>query len=235
MRNFSIMIFLCILCTACSSDFYGELVTKEYTMNTPYTGLDAGRAFEVTTSDEVSSVVITVGEKVVNRVEVKVIDGVLHIGFKWGTLYNGPAKAVIPTNAALRSIELSGAAVFTGDLNGQDVDIELSGASQYNGTVGAKELDIELSGASEANVVGICETDMDIDLSGASTLRAANLYAQSVEGEMSGASNAEVTCCTKLEVELSGASGLIYGTTNADCNPIVNCLTSGGSTVTRRR
>jgi len=210
-------------------------VTREYPINAAFTQLDVSHAFDVTVSDEVSNVVVTVGEKAINRVEVKVVDGTLYIGFKWGTIYSVPAKAIIPANIVLRGVELSGASSFIGDLVGQDVDIELSGASNYSGNVQATELDIELSGASTAHVTGLCQTDMDIDLSGASDLHAANLSAQSVEGALSGASNADVTCCTKLEVELSGASDLTYGTIDETCNPFVNCSTSGGSTVSRRR
>ena len=229
MKNIVILLSLSILFFCCTKD-WGTPATRNYPINGAYTKLDVSNAFDVTVSDQVTDVVVTVGELAHDRVVVRVVDGELQIGFKPNTNYSGKATAVIPA-AVLRKLDLSGASSFTGDLRGDDVDIELSGASTYRGTVEATELDIDLSGASDAILSGACQTKMEIDLSGASTLKAANLSAMSVYGEMSGASDADVTLCSDLNVELSGASTLTYGTTSEDCHPVVNCSTSGASTV----
>jgi hypothetical protein len=233
MKNIVILVSLSIFFFGCTKD-WGTPVTKNYPINGAYTKLDVSNAFDVTVSDQVPDVVVTVGELAHDRVVVRVVDGELQIGFKPNTMYNGKAVAVIPANANLSDLELSGASSFTGDLRGDDVDIELSGASTYRGTVEATELDIDLSGASDAILSGACQTKMEIDLSGASTLKAANLSAMSVYGEMSGASDADVTVCSDLNVQLSGASTLTYGTSSEDCHPVVNCSTSGASTVQPR-
>ncbi|MBR4637868.1 MAG: DUF2807 domain-containing protein, partial [Bacteroidales bacterium] len=204
MKNIVILLSLSLLFFGCTKD-WGTPVTKNYPINGAYTKLDVSNAFDVTVSDQVTDVVVTVGELAHDRVVVRVVDGELQIGFKPNTNYSGKAKAVIPATV-LRKLDLSGASSFTGDLRGDDVDIELSGASTYRGTVVATELDIDLSGASDAILSGACQTKMGIDLSGASTLKAANLSAMSVFGEMSGASDADVTVCSDLNVELSGAS-----------------------------
>lgn len=232
MKNIVILLSLSILFFGCTKD-WGTPATKNYPINGAYTKLDVSNAFEVTVSDQVTDVVVTVGELAHDRVVVKVVDGELQIGFKPNTNYSGKAKAVIPA-AVLRKLDLSGASSFTGDLRGDDVDIELSGASTYRGTVETTELDIDLSGASDAILSGACQTKMEIDLSGASTLKAANLSAMSVFGEMSGASDADVTVCSDLNVELSGASTLTYGTSSEDCHPNVNCSASGSSVVKPR-
>lgn len=233
MKNIVILLSLSILFFGCTKD-WGTPATKNYPINGAYTKLDVSNAFDVTVSDQVTEVVVTVGELAHDRVVVRVVDGELQIGFKPNTMYNGKAVAVIPANANLSDLELSGASSFTGDLRGDDVDIELSGASTYRGTVEATELDIDLSGASDAILSGACQTKMEIDLSGASTLKAADLSAMSVYGKMSGASDADVTVCSDLNVELSGASTLTYGTSSEDCHPVVNCSTSGASTVQPR-
>ena len=232
MKNIVILLSLSILFFGCTKD-WGTPATKNYPINGAYTKLDVSNAFDVTVSDQVTDVVVTVGELAHDRVVVRVVDGELQIGFKPNTNYSGKATAVIPA-AVLRKLDLSGASSFTGDLRGDDVDIELSGASTYRGTVEATELDIDLSGASDAILSGACQTKMEIDLSGASTLKAANLSSMSVYGEMSGASDADVTVCSDLNVELSGASTLTYGTSSEDCHPVVNCSTSGASTVQPR-
>ena len=232
MKKTLVILSLCALFFGCTKD-WGTPATKNYPISGAYTKLDVSNAFDVTVSDQVTDVVVTVGELAHDRVVVRVVDGELQIGFKPNTNYSGKAKAVIPA-AVLRKLDLSGASSFTGDLRGDDVDIELSGASTYRGTVEATELDIDLSGASDAILSGACQTKMEIDLSGASTLKAANLSAMSVYGEMSGASDADVTVCSDLNVELSGASTLTYGTSSEDCHPVVNCSTSGASTVQPR-
>lgn len=232
MKNIVILLSLIIFFFGCTKD-WGTPATKNYPINGAYTKLDVSNAFEVTVSDQVTEVVVTVGELAHDRVVVKVVDGELQIGFKPNTNYSGKATAVIPA-AVLRKLDLSGASSFTGDLRGDDVDIELSGASTYRGTVEATELDIDLSGASDAILSGACQTKMEIDLSGASTLKAADLSAMSVYGEMSGASDADVTVCSALNVQLSGASTLTYGTSSEECHPNVNCPASGGSVVKPR-
>ena len=236
MKNILFLLSISILFLGCTKD-WGTPATKNYPISGAFTKLEVSNAFEVTVSDQVTDVVVTVGELAQERVVVRVVDGELQIGFKQNTFGFQPnckAVAVIPANANLSDLELSGASSFTGDLRGADVDIELSGASTYRGNVEATELDIDLSGASDAIIHGVCQTKMDIDLSGASTLKAADLSAMSVSGEMSGASDADVTVCSALNVELSGASTLTYGTSSEECHPNVNCPASGGSVVKPR-
>ncbi len=72
---------------------------------------------------------------------------------------------------------------------------------------------------------------INLDISGASTAFVNGYCQEKMEIYLSGASDADVTVCSSLNVELSGASTLIYGTVSDECDPIVNCNTSGGSTV----
>ena len=234
MKKNIFMITVCaLLLVGCTKD-WGDPTTRNYPINGAFTELDVSNAFHVTVSDQVTDVVVTVGDLAHDRVIVKVVNGELHIGFKPNTMYNGTATAIIPASANLRSVELSGASSFTGDLNGHNVDIELSGASHFRGNVDADEIDLDLSGASKAVMSGFCQEKMDIDLSGASSLEASLLETPSFFGNLSGASTADVTVCTNLNVSLSGASTLIYGLVSPECNPYINCPCSGGSTVRPR-
>ncbi|MBO4489182.1 MAG: DUF2807 domain-containing protein [Bacteroidales bacterium] len=235
MKKIIIMLSLCALFFGCTREYGGVPTTKNYPISGPFTGLDVSNAFQVTVSDEVTDVVVTVGELAHDRVYVSVVDGKLRIGFKPNTRYKGEAIAIIPANANLRELDLSGASSFSGNLRGEEVEIDLSGASTYRGAVEATEIEVDLSGASDAFISGSCQNKMDMDLSGASTLKAANLSTQSVHGEMSGASDADVTICTELKVELSGASTLTYGTVSDECNPMIECPASGASTINHRR
>lgn len=233
MRRTILLFAILGLFASCAKD-YGEPATKNFPISGTYTGLSVSHSFQVTVSDQVTDVVVTVGEKALDKVKVEIKDGTLHIGFGWWDSYNGTATAVIPAGATIDELDLSGASSFKGDLSGLDVDIDLSGASVYKGNVTATDLDVDLSGASIATVSGDCQNTMDIEISGASKLHAADLNTQSVKGGISGASTADVTCCTSLKVNLSGASKLTYGTTDLSCNPVVDCETTGSSTVSRR-
>ena len=233
MKKTIILLSLCALFFGCTKD-WGTPTTRNYPINGAFTELDVSNAFHVTVSDEVTDVVVTVGELAQDGVYVRVVDGELQIGFRPNTMYNGTATAIIPATANLRSVELSGASTFTGDLNGHDVDIDLSGASHFHGSVDADEIDLDLSGASKAVMSGFCQEKMDVDLSGASTLEASLLETPSVYGSLSGASTADVTVCSNLNVSLSGASTLIYGLVSPDCNPYINCPCTGSSTVRPR-
>ncbi|MBP5341114.1 MAG: DUF2807 domain-containing protein [Bacteroidales bacterium] len=232
MKRTFLLLAICALFIGCSSD-YGNPVTKNYSVSGSYSGLNVSDAFNVTMSDQVSSIVITVGERAHDRLDLRVKNGYLLIGFKPGTAYVGEAKAIIPVST-LRSLNLSGASYFDGDLSGGNVDIDLSGASTYRGNVQANNIDLDLSGSSTASITGYCTSTQDIDLSGASTLNAIALDATDVRGDLSGASTADVTCCDILRVNLSGASKLTYGTVSSSCNPSVRCETSGSSTVRER-
>ena len=234
MKKTLTMLSLCVLLVGCTNmKNWGPPVTWNYPVNGTFTGLDVSGPFEVMVGDMKGNVVVTVGEQAHNRVIVEVRNGKLHIGFKPHTQYNGTATAVIPA-AVLRDLDLSGAAKFSGGLNGENVEMDLSGASIFEGSVTAAKFSVDLSGASDAYIFGSCETNMKIDLSGASTLEAFGLNTDAVSGDMSGASKAEVTCCSSLKVDLSGASNLIYGTLSDDCHPVVNCPCSGVSNVSPR-
>lgn len=253
MKKTLIMLSLCALFFGCTKD-WGVPTTRNYPINAIYTGLEVSDAFQVTVSDQVTDVVVTVGDLAHKNVEVKVVNGKLHIGFKPMSFngYNGVATAVIPATL-LYNLDLSGASSFTGNLEGYNVEIDLSGASSFKGNVSSADIDFDLSGASSftgsveteklefnlsgastVTVEGNSNTYMEIDLSGASQLHAANLETPMVFGNMSGGSFADVTCCSSLNVELSGGSTLTYGTINDDCHPVVNCPCSGGSMVRPR-
>jgi hypothetical protein len=228
-KNIFVIALCAFLLVGCTKD-WGNPTTRNYSISGPFTELEVSSAFHVTVSDQVTDVVVTVGDMAQDKVVVKVVNGELQIGFKPNTWYNGTATAIIPATDNLRGIDLSGASSFTGELNGHDVDIDLSGASHFQGSVHADEIDLDLSGASKAVMSGFSSEKMGIDISGASTLNASLLETPSVFGNLSGASTADVTICSNLNVDLSGASTLIYGLVSPDCNPVIDCPCTGAST-----
>lgn len=249
-----------LLCAAIAGLFssctknYGDPVTINYAIDGTYTGLDISHAFDVTVSDDVTEAVVTVPEKLHSKLKFKVKNGVLSIGFtSTFILTNDDLTVVLPRNTELKDLELSGASSFHGDLNGtssdveisgasefygditaSEVDFEISGASSYTGTVNCDEVDADISGSSKATIHGVCTGTMDFDISGSSNLNAIYFNTDAVTGDLSGSSDADVTVCSRIAVNVSGASELTYGTSSPDCHPDYGCTTSGSSTVRPR-
>ncbi|MBQ9864876.1 MAG: DUF2807 domain-containing protein [Bacteroidales bacterium] len=130
-------------------------------------------------------------------------------------------------------MELSGASTFNGAIQGSEVSIDLAGASVITGSIDADYIELEASGSSTVKATGSCLDYLDLDLSGSSDLLAPQMECRNVKGEMSGSSDAEFQVCESLQVTLSGSSSIIYGIP-AGCRPLVNCPTSGSSSVTLR-
>lgn len=216
------------------SKWDGDPITKEFSANNTYTELDIEDAFDVTVSDEVSQVTITAGDNIMSKVRVETEGNKLKIYLKGWTVSHNDMKVLLPYNANLRSIELSGASEFRSAfaLTGPEVDIEISGASDFYGIVMADELDIDLSGASDATIDGQV-TKLDLNISGSSTLEKKvvnnrySLACDQCECSISGSSDAYIHCDGTIRGSVSGSSSLHFTGTafTADCN------TSGSSDI----
>lgn len=207
--------------------FAGDPILKDFTVDGSYTALEVQDAFEVTVSDAATQVTVTAGEKVMPKVIVEIVGNTLKIRIKpMATLYGGELKAVIPYNADLTSVDLSGASEFHSEygLEGQKVEVELSGASEFYSDVDADEIKIDLSGASnfhgdavadkvEAHLSGssdffgdVLADEIDMELLGSSTIEG-NVSADEFDLDMSGASDATlVGHVTQLKINLTGSS-----------------------------
>lgn len=207
--------------------FAGDPISKDFTVDGSYTALEVQDAFEVTVSDAATQVTVTAGEKVMPKVIVEIVGNTLKIRIKpMATLYGGELKAVIPYNADLTSVDLSGASEFHSEygLEGQKVEVELSGASEFYSDIDADEIKIDLSGASnfhgdavadkvEAHLSGssdffgdVLADEIDMELLGSSTIEG-NVSADELDLDMSGASDATlVGHVTQLKINLTGSS-----------------------------
>ena len=217
--------------------FAGDPVSQDFTVDGTYTALEVGSAFEVTVSDAVDVVTVTVGENVMPKVVVEVVDNTLKIHLKPAVnFYGGEMKAIVPYNAHLTSVDLSGTSEFHSeygldgekvevdlsgasdfycDINADKIGMQLSGASKIEGGVSATNLDLDLAGASDATLTGQVAS-LKVDLSGASNIKKTvvgnryGLVCDQCEGSLSGASNAYIHCDGTIKVNLSGASDLHF-------------------------
>jgi hypothetical protein len=238
-----------VLFALCSCNkIAGDPISKDFSIEGSYTELQVENGFDVTVSDVATVITITAGENVMPKVVVEKVGNKLRIHLKpMANSYGSEMKVILPYNADLTNIDLSGASEFHSEfgLDGQKVDVDLSGASEFycdlyadeidmdlsgaskiEGYVTALDLDLELSGASDATLDGQI-TELEINLSGASNIIEKvfeNRYAficDRCEGDMSGGSNAYIHCDGSIKVNLSGGSELHYtgnaATTGSEC------------------
>ena len=189
----------------------GDPISKDFPIESHYTELEVEDAFDVTVSDAVDAITVTVGEKLMPKVVVEVVENTLKIHFKGinHNSYGTDLKVVIPYNADLMSVDLSGASEFHSEygLEGEKVEVELSGASDFYCDIDADEVDIDMSGAS--NFYGdILADEIDMDLSGSSDIKG-YVEALDLDMEMTGASDATIEGYVEtLKINLSGASNI---------------------------
>ena len=247
---------LIAFCSCNKITLSGNNITKEFSIEGSYTELVVENAFDVTVSDAVSQITVTTDENVMPKVVVEKDGDKLKIHLKPLSINFGTdleLKVVLPYNADLTSVDLSGASEFYSeyglagetvevelsgasdfycDIEADTIDMDLSGASNVEGTIDASELDLEMSGASDATLRGQVTT-LDLDLSGASSIKetiSGSSYGFECDfcnGEMSGSSDAYIHCNLMIKVDLSGASDLHY-TGNASTT---DSTTSGGSNI----
>ena len=216
--------------------FAGDPISKDFSITGTYTELEVEDAFDVTVSDVATQITVTAGENVMPNVVVETVENTLKIYLKgWHNNLGKDMTVILPYNANLMSVDLSGASEFHSEygLEGNKVEVELSGASDFYCDIDADEVDIDLSGAS--NFFGdIWADEIEMDLTGASKIKG---YAEALDLdlEMSGASEATFEGqVDMLKINLTGASdikktinGNRYGFTCDQCEGTV----SGASNV----
>ena len=215
MKKHIAILSLFVLFAFCSCNkimLSGNNITETFSVEGTYTELQVENAFDVTVSDTATQITITTDENVMPMVVVEKVEGKLYIHLKPLTLYTGKLDldVILPYNADLKSVNLSGASEFHSiyGLTGEKIEVKLSGASEFYGNLEANEVKVDLSGASDfyGNIVA---TEFDAELSGASDIEG-NVTATEFDLDMSGASEATlVGQVTTLEIDLEGASRVI--------------------------
>ena len=212
MRKHLFVFSILVLLALCSCDKYaGDPITKKFSIDGTYTELQVEDAFDVTVSDAVDVITVTAGENVMPNVVVEKTGNKLRIRLETMTsAYGSDLKVVIPYNADLTSVDLSGASEFHSEygLDGEKIEVELSGASEFYCELYADEVDVDLSGASE--FFGDIDADeIDMDLSGDSKIEG-YVSATELDIELSGASNATLEGqVAELEINLTGTSNIL--------------------------
>ena len=237
MKKYLIVLSTLVLFAFCSCTkitLSGNDITKEFSIEGSYTELCVENAFDVTVSDAVSQITVTTDENVMPKVRVEKKGGKLRIYLKPLTVNLGmDLKVILPDNADLKRVELSGASKFYSDygLMNKKVEVVLSGASEFYSDVTADEVNIDMSGASDF-FGGITADEIDLKLSGSSNIES-ELSADELDLNLSGASDATLKGqIEELKIDLTGASNIVkqvvgdrYSLVCENCSGVM----SGGS------
>lgn len=211
MKKHLIILSTLVLFAFCScSKFAGEPISKDFSISGTYTELEVEDAFDITVSDVATQITVTAGEYVMPNVVVETVENTLKIYLKgWHSNRGTDMTVILPYNAALTSVELSGASGFHSEfgLEGNKVEVELSGASDFYCDIDADEVDIDLSGASDF-FGDILADEIEMDLTGSSKIKG-YVEAFDLDLEMSGSSEATFEGqVDMLKINLSGASDI---------------------------
>lgn len=165
------------------------------------------------------SLQIEISKEYEQYLDVKVVNGILRIGFtdtyKAKKLFSHMDKCIAVATISmptLESVELSGASKLnvsdSFDLKGKDFRLRVSGASEvYSLNVSGGDATISVSGASRAALSG-CFNDIEIQLSGASKLDL-DTDAEDIDVDASGSSSAQIAgTYESIDIQCSGACGI---------------------------
>ena len=125
------------------SKYAGDPVSKNFSISGTYTELEVEDAFDITVSDVATQITVTAGEYVMPNVVVETVENTLKIYLKgWHSNRGTDMTVILPYNADLTSVELSGASEFHSEygLEGEKVEVGLSGASDFYCDVDADEV-----------------------------------------------------------------------------------------------
>lgn len=190
--------------------FAGDPVTKDFNLDGPYTELEVEDAFDVFVDTAATVVTITAGEHVMPNVMVEIKQHTLKIHLSgWHTNLGKDMTVILPYNADLTKVDLSGASEFRSEygLEGRKVEVELSGASEFYCDIDADEVDIDLSGSSDFDG-DVWADKIDMDLTGASTIKG-DVAARELDVDLSGSSEATLEGQVGLlKMDLAGASDI---------------------------
>lgn len=208
-------------------------------------GQRGSRDFPVGAFDKISltgssNVVVTVGgapsvraegdSALLEKLEIKVENGVLRIGYKKGNWSFGWRKDHGPVTVHVSAPSLTGAEVAgSGDMKidkvaGGDFAGEIAGSGEIElASLSARNASFSIAGSGGVTASGTAET-ADYEIAGSGDVRAAGLQVKRAKVSIAGSGNVEARAVETANIEIMG-SGDVVITGGAKCS--VNKMGSG--------
>ena len=209
-------LFFLIILTSCEKETVnvsGEVTRVQVNLK-GFTGLKVASAFNifVTFSDTEEEIIVEANEDIQNLVIVEMIDNNLEIKLKKQTNIRGNATMnVYITTKNINYYLATGASKITleSELIAELAKIDLSGASIFTGQLNTDILELQAEGASKIDIFGQTG-EFKAELSGGSGLLNYDFLVKNITIALSGASNAQLTVSESIKIDASGASSLTY-------------------------
>lgn len=192
----------------------------------------------IITQGEKESLTIEASQEILDRIETKVEDGKLIIGFRWSwtdwigdilnTGFTGMRVKYDLTMRRLNSLAVLGAArVQVAEIETDHLELELRGAGEVNfESLNAEQLRVDLPGAGKIGVAGRV-TEQKVTISGAGSYEAPKLESQKVVAKLQGLGSATVWAVEELDATIRGVGRVSYYG-----SPIVRKEITGPGTIT---
>jgi hypothetical protein len=246
-----ILIIITLSGGGCTSEVInGSGITDSWDMDyTDFARLDINSGFDTEISrGDTYSVQITIDKALYEYLRINQRGNTLHIGLKSNYTYANAIRKAVVTLPDLSKLELSGGSkaivsefaaehavdfVLSGtsrmelkSISAGDSGFNISGNSRATGDIVINNGDFSLSGVSTLELTGT-GSEIKINASGGSSIKLAEFSVTGANVKLSGDSDAFIKVSDLLDVDLSGASDLVY-----IGNPKLGSIkVSGGSTI----
>ena len=206
------LIFGIVLLTSCDKETVnvsGEVTRVQVNLK-GFTGLKVASSFSafVTFSDTEEKIIVEANEDIQNLVVVEIKDNNLEIKLKKQTNIRGNATMnVYITTKNINYYLATGASRITleSELIAESAKIDLSGASIFSGQLNTDNLELEAEGASQIDIFGKTG-EFKAELSGGSGLLNYDFLVKNLTIALSGASNAQLAVSESIKIDAAGAS-----------------------------
>lgn len=190
----------------------GNIITENRTTNN-FTAISVGGAYEVELKNgPVREVRVEADDNIIKYIETRVSDNTLSVETKDGVNFNNGHFKVFVTAPEIRKIVSSGASSidFKSILKNADkITLEASGAASITGEVDAPEIVTEASGASNIKLSGRTK-NYTAEASGSADLKTGELMSETTKVQASGAATAHVYASLRLDADADGAASIYY-------------------------
>ena len=202
-----------------------------------FTGIDVSGSvlLYISQGSETGIAVSADEEKYNSKIKTEVRNGILHVsvdGGMWNgfSLTNKKLKAY-DSVTQLQQLHVSGASnvIFTGKVQGDDLNITILGASEIKGALQLKNLVMNISGASVVRFTGSAD-NVNINASGAARINAFDLQVETGKFDISQASHITISVNKELNANASGGSTIQYSGDAVAKSVNVN----GGATIKKK-
>lgn len=205
----------------------GPMVVVDLAVGDDFTGIDMDMSADVyITQDDEYSVTVEGKENIIDKLDLDVRSGVLHLDVDGCIRDEGDMKFYI-IMPEVNHLEISG----SGDMYSEnvlitnDIYLKISGSGDMDVALEADDIDGKISGSGDIYLEGEGDS-IDFKISGSGDLNAFNLELNRADINISGSGDARVWVHDILDVRISGSGDVYF-----KGNPVVNESISGSGDI----